>query len=237
MALALAALPGRTERAIDQYARKTGIARGPKLGGNRRPWPQSDQVDAAIRNAYLAGATGPGADAAAIRRLSDRLGRSRQWIRKRAEQLGIVVPRRKEPEWTAAEDAMLREHAARHIDVIARRLRTAGFRRTACAVACRLRVLASRPDGIDRSRPGICTAAEVAVCLGVNTSTVSKWIAAGLLGARKRKTERPDRSQDAIWDIRRAELRRFVSDNVALIDFRKADKFWLVDLLVNRDAV
>jgi hypothetical protein len=36
-----------------------------------------------------------------------------------------------------------------------------------------------------------------------------------------------------MWWVRRRDVKAFVADNVAQIDFRKVDKVWLVDLLVN----
>ena len=39
-----------------------------------------------------------------------------------------------------------------------------------------------------------------------------------------------------VHSIERADLRQFVIDNLALIDFRKVDKFELVDLLVSTEG-
>lgn len=82
---AVDALPGRSRTAVRQQAYRLGL-RAPDQRQNRKPWPITPQIDDAIRRAYL------DPTASAIRHLEQTIGRPRQWIRKRAEQLGIVVP-------------------------------------------------------------------------------------------------------------------------------------------------
>jgi hypothetical protein len=215
-----ALLPGRSIHAIQQYGYRIGI-KAQNTRKKRDPWSTNQHIDDAIRRIYLDPSAG------AVRHLEQTLGRPRQWIRKRAEQLGVVVPRFKEPEWTDPEDAILREHASKHIDRIAKILRRAGYKRTPVGVRCRL----YRLDGIDREREGVYTASDVARILGVDSKTPIEWITKGWLKARRRKTEVPQQYNDRVWDIARADLRRFVIDHVAHVDFRKVDKYFVVELL------
>ncbi|MFC0243657.1 hypothetical protein [Rhodopseudomonas telluris] len=39
------------------------------------------------------------------------------------------------------------------------------------------------------------------------------------------------------WSIHRRAVRAFVIDNIASVDFRKLDKFWLVELLTSAGPV
>jgi hypothetical protein len=64
---------------------------------------------------------------------------------------------------------------------------------------------------------------------------VTGWVNKGWLRAARRGTERtPQQGGDEHW-IHMRDVRRFVIDNVAAVDFRKVDKFWLVDLLAQRE--
>ena len=38
------------------------------------------------------------------------------------------------------------------------------------------------------------------------------------------------------WFIRPRRLRQFIIDHVALVDTRKCDKYWLVDLLADKNG-
>ncbi len=66
--------------------------------------------------------------------------------------------------------------------------------------------------------------ASIAVWFGVDDHTVKAWIKRKLLKSQKREGNR--------YYIRRAWVKSFVVNNVAIIDFRKIDKYWLVDLLI-----
>ena len=63
----------------------------------------------------------------------------------------------------------------------------------------------------------------VALCFGVDSHTVKRWIKTKLLKSTIRESNR--------YFIRRSWIKRFIMKNVSIIDFRKIDKYWLVDIL------
>lgn len=89
-----------------------------------------------------------------------------------------------------------------------------------------------RLNGVYRDNPTIYTASDVAHILGVDRKTPCVWIEKRWLKARRRKTETPENA-DRVWEIKRGDLRRFIILNLERIDFRKIDKFSIVDLLSN----
>lgn len=226
-AACLVVLPGRTAKAIAEKARDEGLVapaavRAPKL----TRWTSSPQIDEAIRRGY-ATATSRGD----VRALANRLGRPTWWVSKQAARLGIVVPRFRGLPWAVAEDEILR--AAPHLkpQTLRLRLARAGFARSETAIVVRLKRL-----GESRCDPEAMTASDLSRLMGVNPTTVLRWIEAGWLKAKRHAgwrqpgQPRPD-SERAEYRIRAADVRRFVIDNAAVVDLRKVDRFWFIDML------
>jgi hypothetical protein len=100
------------------------------------------------------------------------------------------------------------------------------FVRTETAIAVRLkRIGASTED------PDHYTARGLAALFGVDTKVVTGWIEKGWLIAQRRGTARTDQQGGDQWWIHRDQVRRFVTESVAVIDVRKLDKVWFVELL------
>lgn len=220
-------LPGRTASSIYQRAGQLGLRATPLIKKNGMPrerWTSNDQIDRLIREVYAR----PPARCD-IARLAATLGRPRWWVSKRAQVLGCVAPRFKQPPWTDAEDEIITTHAARAPETISRMLRRAGFDRTATAVVVRLKRLGQAHGRA--ADPDHFTANALARLFGVDRKTVGGWIVKGWLKARRRGTERhAGNGGDEYW-IHRRDVRRFVIDNVAAVDLRKVEKFWFVDLM------
>ena len=72
----------------------------------------------------------------------------------------------------------------------------------------------------------------------MDCSTVLRWIERGLLGAQRLPSERSVQQVPAAgeWFIRPRRVRQFITHHVALVDMRKCDKYWLIDLLTNKRA-
>jgi hypothetical protein len=141
--------------------------------------------------------------------------------------MGVVEPRRKEPNWSEEELEILEKHGHLCLERIQIRLKKAGFSRSLNGILLkrkRMRI----PGNFEEY-----SANRLAECFGVDPKTVTRWIQDRHLVAGKRGTDRlPQQGGDMHW-IRARDVRRFVVENVALVDFRKVDKFWLVDLLAN----
>jgi len=217
-------LPGRPIGAVYQHAHKMGLKGKHHTNPDfRKRWTTSEQIDAVIRRAYQA--SEPKRDL--IAKTAQAVGRPRWWVSKRAQALGIVAPRFKEPPWTQAEIDLAEAHAHKHLATIRRILKRHGFSRTETAIKVKLVRL-----GAMREDPNHYTAHGLAKLFGIDVKSVTRWIETGRLNAKRRGTDRGDKQGGDMWWIHRKQVRRFVAENVAAVDFRKVDKFWLVDLLV-----
>jgi hypothetical protein len=203
-------LPGRTVGAIHQQARKMGLF-APKGGTPRPAYGSSEFIDAQICRVYTGKPT-----KGAIRDLAKRIGRPRHWVSRRAAALGMALPRFRDQPWSEQELAILENATHLRPEAIRARLKKAGFTRTINAITVKRKRLGLRLDREEVS------ANELAVLMGVDRKTVSYWIDKGWLRAKKR---------GPIFDIRPSDVRDFVIDFTHVVDIRKCDKFWLVDLL------
>jgi hypothetical protein len=221
----LAKLPGRSPSAIYQYALRLKL-RSPRGGPHALPAKTNDYIDGMIRRTYQ---NNP--DRNAIKNLARTIDRSRQWIRTRAIKLGIAVPRFKEPPWDAAENEIVLEAA--HLDPVTlqRRLAKAGFQRTQVAIVGQI-----TRQGVTREDPDHYTANGLAKLFGIDVHVVTGWIDKGWLYAQRRGTARVAEQGGDQWWIHRRSVRKFVADSVQVIDFRKVDKVWLVELMTDKDT-
>jgi hypothetical protein len=231
----LAQLPGRSAGAIYQKAANLGLRKRNRGGGItvRQRYTTSPQIDHAIIAAFTSDRPQPDI----VRRLSATLGRPRAWINGRALQLGLVVPKFREGHWSARELEILREAGAQHPDVVRRKLKAEGYRRTSVAILVKRHSLHILRE-IGES--GKYTATALAEAFGVDRDTVRKWAEKGwLAGSRLRShstaVHLPAHDR-AWWQFTRKEVRDFVIENVSIVDFRRVDKFWLVDLLASDAA-
>lgn len=221
----LAALPGRSASSIYQKAGAYGLRRPTASGKivDRQEWPTSDAIDEKIVRTYQSTPTN-----GAIKALALSVNRPRWWVSKRARHLGLVTPRFKEAPWSEDEIAILERSAHLQPEVIARRLKKAGFHRSDTAVVVKLKRLE-----LDRTDPDRFTQRELARAMGVDDSTINRWIERlGLKATKRRCGDRPDGKRD-LWSIHRRDIAAFIIENLAHVDIRKVDKFWFVDLLTH----
>lgn len=218
-------LAGRSATAIYQRARVLGLV-SPKAASDafpRQRWATSEAIDVVIRRAYLASPTrnGIGACAAAVMR-------PRWWVSRRATQLGLVVPRDREPPWSEAEMDLLRGREGDHPNSIKKALKVRGFSRTETAIVVKLKRI-GLSAAVDE--PHCHNARDLGVMMGVDGKTVARWIEKGWLKARMVGEASATRAEGNHWSIHRREIRRFIMENAAAVDLRKVDKFWFIDLL------
>lgn len=218
----LAVLPGRTASSIYNRAGILGLRKPARDGRvhERQAWQSSEQIDAIIRRTYQK--TPARQD---VQHCAATVGRPRWWVSKRAQKLGLVAPRFKQPAWCEAEIDIITELAHRQPKAIQKALRRAGFTRSETAIIVKLKRI-----GADRTDPLHLNANQLATVMGVDRKTVGAWITKGWLKAKRREAS----ALDDFWSIHRRDIRRFIVDNVAAVDLRKVDKFWFVDLLTER---
>lgn len=217
-------LLGKTERSIYTKAHALGLRKPGYIKDlSYRRYTPSDTIDDVIRRAYLQPTKG------FTKRLAKTVNRPAWWVTMRAQRLGLVSPRFKEPLWSEAEDEIIAGNAHRAPATIQQRLKRHGFARTETAILLRLKRL-GQPTGRNASTDHY-TANGLAALFGVDAKTVTRWIVNGLLKAGRRGTERVAQQGGDEWWISSRDVRRFIVENVAAVDIRKADKFWLVELL------
>ncbi len=215
-------LPERTRLSIFQAAQKLGV-HAIAHGAARRRIAMTPMLEKAIRERWPS-LTAKGA----VTAFAEELGMPKHTLLRHAARFGLTHQQRKEPPWSEAETALMSRVPLHSPEKAAQIFREHGFNRTATAIVVR----AKRLD-LSRRYKATLSAAGAAKILGVDNKTVTLWCIQGLLKASKRPTRRLPQQGGDPWSIERADLRRFVLDQLASIDIRKVDKVAFVDLLVN----
>lgn len=218
-------LPGRTKSGIYGQAKKLGLSKPGK--GKRRNKEDLAALDAKIKELWPTLKLPPGA-VNGVNELSRQLGEPRWLVGDRCLRLGLALKRKKEPNWTTAEDELMKRVPLHDPERCAEIFRGHGFIRTPTAIVVR-----SKRLDLKRRYNETFSATMAAALLGLDGKTVRLYCLQGVIKAGRRKSKRLIQQGGAPHSIERADLRQFVIDNLELIDFRKVDKFALVDLLVN----
>lgn len=149
----------------------------------------------------------------------------------RAVAKGLVRPiytLRKRP-WTPEEEAIIERHPHDLIATLVRRLAQAGYRRTPNAVATYAwRLRGKRSEA--RLGIGVYSTHDVGIVCGVSPQTAQRWISRGWLKAKAVAQQIGGR--DFEYQVKAADLRAFIANYTAHIQFDKLDKFAFVDLLL-----
>ena len=170
-----------------------------------------------------------------VKPLAEQLGLPRWRVSKRALELGLVskVAPCQYPQtrsWTDAERQIVVKYASATLTHIGRKLREAGFCRSENAIKIFiLRHIGPKPKE-DYS------ACRLAKLMGIDGHAVIRWIREGWLKGTAMGTARSDRQGGDIWVVRPEDAREFIIGHLAMIDLRKVDKFWFVELLTGREA-
>lgn len=214
-------LPKRSRSAIYRQAGLLGLRREGRQA-MRAAVPVPADIDETIRTRWpelhVRGA---------VAALAAELDVPRWWLSQRARKLGLTVAHKKEPPWTAAEDALMRKSPLHDLDRSAEIFAEHGFRRSATAIGVRAKRLAlSR-----RATRETLSATQAAGLLGLYSKTVTAWCIAGDLRATRRGSKRLPQQGGDVWDVQPADLRAFIIENLARIDIRKVEKVSFVDLL------
>lgn len=218
-------LPNRTKSAIYGQVGKLGIKRrGGKLK-RLRTKEEYAALDERIAELWPTLEIPEGA-VTGVKELARILGEPHWLITQRCRGMGLTRPRKKEPKWTAAEDELMKYVPLHDPEKSSELFKAHGFNRTATAIMVRAKRL-----NISRRCKDAFSARSAAMVLGLDNKTVCEYCLKGIIKSSRRKTKRLPQQGGDPHSIERADLRRFVIDNLELIDFRKVDKFALVDLL------
>lgn len=223
----------RTPSGVYQVARKLGLSAPFGIGSNnskralkRAKIEAPEGFDDALREFYQ---NGDGKKRGECNAFADKWSLPRWWVTKRAIQLELVMPHKKEPPWTAAEVALMSRVPLHNPDRCAEIFREHGFRRSPTSIV----VKAKRLSLSRRATRDELSATKAAKLLGVDGKTMTRWILEWGLPATKRADRRLPQQGGSSWDIKPANLRRFIIDNLEHIDLRKVEKFAFVDLIAN----
>jgi len=162
-----------------------------------------------------------------INALAKRLALPRWKVSRRALYLGVVEPKHREPPWSDAEINILTRWAHLVPERIALKLKACGYHRTGIAIVLkrkRLRLLRN----LD-----CYSACALKDAFGVDVKTITRWIEKGYLKATRRGTKRTEAQGGDIWWIKEKDIKNFIIKNIHIIDIRKIDKYWMVDILTS----
>ena len=188
---------------------------------DRRKYHFTGAVDEEIRRAYHFFVEYN--NRRAIGACARKLQMPRWAINRRAAALGLA--RIKEPEWNAAEVAVLERWGHLTDAVIQRKLKANGFHRSFNAIHLKMKRLR-----IKQNLDGY-SANALAMAFGVDSHKITYWINRQMLKSTRRGTARI-RSQggDTYWITHNA-VRDFVLKHPDEIDLRKVEKWWFLDLV------
>lgn len=163
-------------------------------------------------------------------RLGAKLGIPGWVAQRRATELGLT--RVKEPRWSEPEMELLTKHAWKHPNTLAAIFRRHGFQRSVNAIHI---MVTRRLGGRLANRPWYA-ATQLAKLLGVDSHLVLRWISSGQLRAERIGEGWTEGQSCAKYKIRSLDFRTFVAANPHVVDLRKVDQLWFIDLLTNYRA-
>jgi len=183
----------------------------------------TEEMDHAVLNAYLNYTPG------SIRKLAEDFDCDHGVIRRRANKLGLPKLRQNRygvgyRRWTGPEVRLLLEHESFNTRQLEKLFQQKGFIRSDGAIDSFRRNhhswLSSHHQ--DEFAHGYSTF-QLQELLGVDPSTINRWIKKGLIKAHQPNGEN--------WRIRREELLRFMLEHPSRWDCKNADTYWLMDLI------
>lgn len=217
----------RTPTGVYQRAKKLGITSSAS-SPHRGRYQATPELDQRIREEWQqldAGKRG------VVNDLADRLGVPRWWLTKRLTFLGLTHRHKKEPPWTPAEDELMKKAPLHMPDKAAKMFREHGFSRSPTAIVVR----AKRLNLSRRAAREELSARGCARILGIDDKSLTARIISGELPATKREDRRRAQQGGSAWDIRPADLRKWILDNIDVVDLRKVDKVPFILLIAGGD--
>jgi hypothetical protein len=145
-------------------------------------------------------------------------------VYQRALKIGAVTSSHQKKKWEKEEIIILKQYARYGPQTIKKKLQKGGFKRSIASIVLkrkRMRLL-SNLKGMSA-----CLCAEF---LGVDLHWVLNYIRQGLL---KAEVIRRDREGKTNYFIREKDLRHFIINNPELIDLRKVEKYYFIELVAN----
>lgn len=213
-----------SKASIYGHVNKLGLRKAD--GAPRRKLKVPPDIDDTLRREYE---LQNGKKRGAVNAIADKLGLPRWWVSHRAIKLGLTMPHKKEPPWTAAETALMHKVPLHDPARCSEIFRQHGFSRSPTAIVVR----AKRLDISRRFREGF-SAGQAAEVVGFDGKVMATYCIEGACRATRRADNRLPQQGGARWVITREDLRRFVLEHLDRIDLRKVDKLAFVQLIANQ---
>jgi len=194
---------------------------------HKKKYEHNEMTDNIIRSVYSSKSYGDHRRSVPI--AMRKLGWPKYVLYNRAVQLGLVEPKRKQPDWSEKENDVLEEYSGESDESIQRILIRKGFiKRSLCAIQVQRKRIGCgiRQGRIDN---GIFSATQASIILGVSSKTVVDWIYKKLLPAKKLSDGRLVQHL-----ISAKNIRIFAGNNPELIDLSKADKIMFITLMAGK---
>lgn len=217
-AAVLARLPKRSLLSVYVQAQKLGLA-AERVERIIAPEGFDDKLRAFYQN-------DDGRKKGELNAFADQNGLPRWWVSKRARNLGLVIPHKKEPPWTARETELMKQVPLHDPDRCAEIFRENGFSRSPTAIMVR----AKRLD-LSRRYRDTMSATAVSKILGIDSKGVTAECISGRLKAEKRPTRRLSQQGGDPWSITPSNLRAYIIEHLEKVDLRKVDKFAFVQIV------
>lgn len=210
-------LEGRTLGSVRKRAQYLGITRGADVSP-----PTNDMIDQIIRRAY----TGE-RKTGFVSRCALQVGRTRDWVQKRAMVLGLSTTADTRP-WTTEEIEFASARPLVPPHELSKQMRRKGWSRTPRAIA-HMRT-EGRVDRVDAER---FTAQGLADIMGVSVSVVTGWIKRDLLKAERRGTTRTEAQRGDGYVIHESDVAAFMLRHSIYVSLPKLEpnKVWFFDLM------
>lgn len=169
-----------------------------------------------------------------VRELAEEFDMPRWKVSRRASSLGLVNTLHfqgggRPGAWTETEKEIVRKNAHRSIEHISRKLKASGFERSPNAV----KIFIARHMGPKPKENYSATA--LAKLFGIDSHSITRWIKQGYLKAGTAGTARTPQQGGDAFAIRPEDVREFMVSHLSIIDFRKVDKFWVVEILTGKE--
>jgi hypothetical protein len=160
-----------------------------------------------------------------LKELCKSLNKDMQWVRRRAQQLGVYKP--VPAVWTDKELEILNRYSESTVNTIYLRLKAAGFNKTHASIVHKRQRLELDTESVDE-----WSVEQLTKLTGHNRVTIDKWIEKEGLKFKK---------VIPITNLQNREFRvitkkyflDWLKEHPQCVDLKRVDKFWFLDTILN----
>jgi hypothetical protein len=158
-----------------------------------------------------------------LKKFAESIDKPYRHIIKRASLLGLTDTFKKSIKLSPEEIELLERNIHKNISTIRKIFKSNGFHRTESSLSYHKKQYSSG-YAINRADAGIYSANHLSMFFNVLPDTVQRWIACGYLKAT---------INGKSYNIKSKDIKNFIVNYTQSVDFSKADKYFLVDILTS----